>query len=46
MHRQPMRQRALAEIVLEQESFARVEFGKRGDDFVELGSHVASEKTP
>ena len=42
MHRQPMRQGALAEIPFEQESFARVEFMKPGNHSVQLGLHVAS----
>jgi len=44
-----MRQRALAEIFLEQEGLARIEFGKRAYHLVQLGLHprvhAASDKT-
>ena len=36
----PVRQRALAEIVREQERLAGVELLQRGDDLVQLGVHV------
>src|SRR5215212_12214342 len=39
MHRQPMRQRALAEIVLKQITFAPIKPGKRRHDLVQLGLH-------
>ena len=43
MHRQPVRQRALAEILLEQEGLARVEFRSARYNLVQLGLHLASE---
>jgi hypothetical protein len=41
MHRQPVRQRALAEIVRKQECVVRIKFLQRDDDFVQLGLHLA-----
>src|SRR5258708_9555963 len=46
MHRQPVRQRALAEIFLEQEGLARVEFAERSYNLVQLGLHPASDNIP
>ena len=43
MHRQPVRDRALAKILFEQQRFVRIEFPKRGYDLVELGLHLASD---
>ena len=40
---QPVRQRTLAEILLEQEGLAGIKFLQRRYNLVELGLHVASE---
>jgi hypothetical protein len=45
MDRQPVRQGALAEIVLKQEGLAGVEFPERVNDLVQLGLHLASDNT-
>src|SRR5258708_3221377 len=42
MDGEPVRQRALAEILFEQKGLARVEFMECGDDLVEFGLHDAS----
>src|SRR6202035_4375782 len=39
MHRQAMRQRALAEVLFEKKGLARIEFGKRAYHLVQLGLH-------
>ncbi len=48
MHRQPVRQRALAEILRKQEGLARIEFAERAQNLVQrglhLGLHVVSVK--
>ena len=41
VQREPVRQRTLAEIVLEQERLARVKLLQCGDDLVQLGVHLA-----
>ena len=41
LHRQPVGQRALACVLVEQEGFARVELVKCADDLVQLGLHDA-----
>jgi hypothetical protein len=45
MHRQPVSQRALSKIPFEQKGFVRIELAKRGNHLVQLGLHLASEKT-
>ena len=45
MHRQPVGQRAFAEILFQQMGLARVEFAKRGYNLVQFGLHVALPKT-
>ena len=42
MHREPVRQRALAEILFEQKGLVRVKFPDRVDDLLELGLHPIS----
>src|SRR5665647_2348428 len=44
MHRQPMRQRAFAEVMLQEPGLVRVKFLKRRDDLVEFGLHLTSDK--
>ena len=41
LHRQAMRQRALAEILLEQECLAGVKIFQRGDNFFQFGVHLS-----
>ena len=43
MHGKPMRQRALTEIVLEQERLACIKFLQRGNDLVQFGVHLAPD---
>ena len=44
MHRQPVRQRALAGLLVEQKGLVRVELVKCGDDLVQFGLHGASHE--
>jgi hypothetical protein len=43
MHGQPVCQRTLSKVLLEQEGFARIKLPKCGYDLVELGLHLASD---
>src|SRR5882724_870217 len=45
MHRQPVRQRPLTEVLVEQEGFARIKFLQGRDDLVQFGLHLASDPT-
>src|SRR5260221_30206 len=45
LHRQPVRQRALSEILLKQEGLARIKLGERSYNLVQLGLHVVSDKS-
>jgi hypothetical protein len=44
MHREPVRQRALAEIAREQDAFMCEQLLQRGDDPVQLGVHVGPHR--
>src|SRR5271165_324858 len=46
IHREPMRQRALAEVLFQQKGLLRIELLQRGDELVQFGLHPASDPSP